>query len=122
MSMTESIDSRLLPAAEGAVAWLNQQQEVQFNLTGLVDSEAALAAIPGEPYELSLILCAGDLCQRKQVIVTPQTEGYTFDHVPERAAEIPALLDPPPGVRKAWLDTALSRHEFVLLLFYRGRW
>ena len=38
------------------------------------------------------------------------------------ARDIPPLLDPPEGVRRSWLDDELAKHEFVLLLFYRGLW
>jgi len=33
-----------------------------------------------------------------------------------------AELDPPPGARKAWLDDVISKHKFVVLVFYRGFW
>ena len=36
--------------------------------------------------------------------------------------EVPTLLDPPVGVRRTWLDDQLTKHDFILLLFYRGLW
>ena len=38
------------------------------------------------------------------------------------AGMILAWLDPPPGLRARWLDEQLEQHDFLLLLFYRGRW
>ena len=31
-------------------------------------------------------------------------------------------LDPPAGARAGWLEQAMGRHAFVVLLFYRGFW
>ena len=37
-------------------------------------------------------------------------------------AELRSELDPPPGARRGWLDSALAKHRFIVLVFYRGFW
>ena len=122
MEVLEEIPSPLLPAANAAVAWLNDTRGAQFRLTGLVDAEAALAAKPGDTVELGLVLCEGDLCLREQVRVTPRGDAFEVASIETEDRAIPALLDPPAGVRKTWLDDQLAKYNFILLLFYRGRW
>ena len=91
-------------------------------MTGLIDGESALAAAPGDAYELGLVLCDGDLCARAQVHILPDGDAYRFRFVEAQELAIPPLLDPPAGVRRQWLDEQLDKFDFILLLFYRGRW
>jgi hypothetical protein len=121
-SIEESIPPALRPQAEAALAWINETQGEAFELTGLVDYEQALSAQPDAGYELGLVLCDGEICAREQVRVQPSDDGYQFNLVEAAAREIPPLLDPPAGVRSAWLAGELAKHDFVLLLFYRGLW
>jgi len=96
----------------------------QLRLTGLT----AHARNPAN----SRVLCDGNSCDREQVLVTPVAgtpvagttvdSRYEFSLVAQAPREIPTLLDPPVGVRQNWLDTVLAKHDFVLLLFYRGLW
>ncbi len=122
MQTSVEIPSELQQPASEALAWINASQTRSYELTGLVDYEGALATESGMPYELGLVLCDGELCAREQVRVTPTAAGFEFSLVAAAAREIPPLLDPPEGVRRAWLDEAISKHKFVLLLFYRGLW
>ena len=69
-----------------------------------------------------LVLCDGELCSREQIRITGSDGKWEFDAVQVAAQEIPPLLDPPAGVRRTWLEARLGKFEFVLLLFYRGRW
>ncbi len=121
-NVVEDIPQQLRPAAEAALAWINRERGAQFELTGLVDPEEALARPPGEPMELGVVLCEGDRCLREQVRVVPGSDGFAVTAVEGDDTAIPALLDPPPGVRGTWLDEQLAKHSFILLLFYRGRW
>ncbi|MGI9327954.1 MAG: hypothetical protein ACR2PZ_22230, partial [Pseudomonadales bacterium] len=105
-----------------ALAWVNETQHSSYELTGLVDYEAGLAAKTGQGYEFGLILCDGEICAREQIRVEPTGDGFTFSRVAAAAQKIPPLLDPPEGIRKDWLASVLEKHEFVLLLFYRGLW
>ena len=52
----------------------------------------------------------------------PVGDGFRFSFVEAAVRDIPPLLDPPVGVRSQWLAGQLKKHEFVLLLFYRGLW
>ena len=121
-SVVEEIPERLQPAAEAALTWINARQDARFRITGLVDPEEALAGNPEEPLDLGLVLCDGDLCVREQVRVSAVGDGFEVSGIPAAAAEIPAHLDPPVGIRGEWLDQQLERHDFILLLYYRGLW
>ncbi len=116
------IPAGLEQPVQAAVSWINATQARSYELTGVVDHEQALAAQTGEPFELGLVLCDGELCAREQVRVTPSDVGYEFSFVEAAEGDIPPLLDPPESVRRAWLDEVIGKHEFVLLLFYRGLW
>ena len=122
MHIEESIPVELRPSAEAAVSWINKTQRHNYELTGVVDYAQALAADAGAGYELGLVLCDGEMCAREQVQVQPTADGYHFSLVEAGARDIPELLDPPAGVRQQWLAGELAKHEFVLLLFYRGLW
>ncbi len=123
MEPLEDLPPALRPPAEAALAWLNESRGTQYRLTGLVDTEDALAATPGSAVEFGLVLCEGDHCTREQVRVEPHGADFAVSAAaaPE-AALVPPLLDPPAGVRSGWLDEQLARYDFILLLFYRGRW
>ena len=114
--------AELKPAADAALAWINRERGANFRLTGLVDAESAMRKGAEQPMELGLVLCDGELCQREQVRIEPAEQGFLVSAVEAGTASIPALLDPPLGVRAGWLDDQLERHEFILLLFYRGLW
>ena len=126
------IPESLRAPATAALNWINSTRTQPSELTGLVDYESALQAAPGESFEMGLVLCDGNSCDREQVLVTPVAgtpiagttvdSRYEFSLVAQAPREIPTLLDPPVGVRQNWLDTVLAKHDFVLLLFYRGLW
>ena len=122
MQQDEIVPASLRPQAEAAVSWINETQGRTYELTGLVDYEAALRAEAGEAYELGLVLCDGEICAREQVRVAPSGDGFQFSFADAEEREIPPLLDPPEGVRSGWLDAELARHKFLVLLFYRGLW
>jgi hypothetical protein len=122
METQENIPEQLRTQVDAAVLWLNQQQIQDFEVTGLVDYQAALTAADGEPYELGLILCDGEICAREQIQIQPTNNGFDFNLVQATERDIPALLDPPEGIRARWLERQLAKHEFVVLLFYRGLW
>ncbi len=123
MHVATDIPSELRGPTAAAVRWLNAERGTAFELTGVVDSEAALAGhASDQPYELGLVLCDGELCAREQVRVESAGGDYQFRLVDAADPAIPPLLDPPQGVRSSWLHEQLGRYEFVLLLFYRGRW
>lgn len=120
--VVEEIPPALRPAAEAALAWINEERGTRFELTGLVDPDEALDGDASRPIELGLVLCEGDRCLREQVRVQRQGQGFRVSAVEADDAVIPAHLDPPPGVRKNWLDDQLAKHAFVVVLFYRGFW
>ena len=64
----------------------------------------------------------GEVCVREQVKVSLQKDGYTFNLVDSATPDIPPLLDPPEEIRSTWLTNILQKHEFIVLLFYRGLW
>ncbi len=122
MEKQQDIPTALRAPVNAALQWINEQENANFEVTGLVDIDSALAAHPGESFELGLVLCDGELCARQQLRFTPGNQGFTYSYTDQAEREIPPLLDPPMGVRSRWLDSVLQKHEFVLLLFYRGLW
>ena len=122
MQQAESIPASLRPQAEAAVSWINETQGRSYTLTGLVDYESALRAEAGEEYEFGLVLCDDEICAREQVRVGPSGDALQFSLVDAAEREIPPLLDPPEGIRSGWLEAAMARHKFMVLLFYRGLW
>ena len=124
-TVRETIPDALRRDVEAALAWFNRRQDVAFDVTGIMDPEAALEASGAR--ELRLILCGGDRCEQRSFRVAPNGDGYEvslLDDDPMAAADAqtPAELDPPPGARRGWLDQTLTQHAFVVLVFYRGFW
>lgn len=122
MDPISNIPKELRQPGEAAVKWLNEKNNNSFYLTGIVDYESALSTKTGEDYELGLVLCNGQVCVREQIKVSPQKSGYKFNFVYSSIPDIPPLLDPPEGIRSVWLANVLQKHDFVVLLFYRGLW
>ncbi len=124
-TVEETIPEALQPEVEAALAWFNQSEGVAFEVTGILDPQAALEASGSR--DLHLILCGGDRCERRSFRVTESVSGYDVAAVEDDPAlgtegQAPARLDPPPGARRGWLDRILSQHAFVVLVFYRGFW
>ncbi|MYF12982.1 MAG: hypothetical protein F4229_18750 [Gammaproteobacteria bacterium] len=120
--VAHEVPIELQPAADAALAWINRERGTNFRITGLVDAEEAVRRATEQPMELGLVLCDGELCQREQVRIEPTGHGFSISAVEAGEDSIPPLLDPPIGVRASWLDDQLDKHDFILLLFYRGLW
>ena len=122
MQLREDLPAAVLSPADGAVAWLNKERGTNFHLSGLADASNEAPTRIGDVVEFGLVLCDDDSCAREQVRVVKTSSGFDFSAVEIDDKIIPARLDPPLGLRARWLDEQLSKFEFVLLLFYRGRW
>ena len=120
MLAPEDIPEHLAPATQAALSWINQERASEYSLTGVVGADDLESA--DEPFEFGLVLCDGEICAREQIRVIPDGDAYQFNFADEAEPDIPPLLDPPVGVRREWLDKQLGRHEFVVLLYYRGLW
>lgn len=123
--VSETIPEALQPRVDAAVAWFNASSEsadTEFEVTGILDPEASLAGSD----ELRLVLCGGDRCEQRSFRVSGAAEAWQIDFAEVAASaqggKPQAELDPPPGPRLRWLDDKLARHDFVVLLFYRGFW
>jgi hypothetical protein len=121
MQVVEEIPEALRPEVDAALAWLNAEQRRSFKLTGVVDPEVAERS-GSAPHDLTLILCDGDLCVREQVRVRVAGGGFEISRADAARKDPPAELDPLPGARNGWLEGALAKHAFVVLVFYRGFW
>ena len=121
MEPVEHIPEALREPVEAARNWLNSAQGSTFDVTGLIDYEAAMKAGPEDSFELGMILCDGQICKREKILFVPEQGNYRFN-IQQPDFEMPAELDPPRGLRAVWLDKILAGQEFLLLLFYRGRW
>ncbi len=120
----ETIPEDLRDEVEASRAWFTEREGIPFEVTGILDPERALSE-PGAK-ELRLVLCGGDRCEQRSFRVTTTEGGVDVALVGDETEQAPgapqAELDPPPGARRGWLDAALSRHAFVVLVFYRGFW
>jgi hypothetical protein len=121
MQVVEEISEALRPEVHAALSWLNAEQGRCFKLTGVIDPEAAEKS-GSAAHDLTLILCDGDLCVREQVRVRSGSGGFEISRADAQRGDPPAELDPLPGVRTGWLEGALAKHAFVVLVFYRGFW
>jgi len=125
-NVSETIPEALQPEVDAALAWFNQAQGGEFEVTGILDADRSVAE--NEPRELRLVLCGGDTCQQRSFRLTKTAEGFDIAYAdaeapgPDGSTELQSELDPPPGPRRGWLDSVLGRHPFVVLLFYRGFW
>lgn len=124
-NVVEEIPVAIRAEVDAALAWLNAERGSSFRVTGIVDPEDTLTRRkPDGPIDLGLVLCQGDLCVREFVRVQKLRDAFECSAIPDAtpSQDLPAHLDPPAGVRKGWLDEQLSKHAFVVLLFYRGFW
>jgi hypothetical protein len=124
-TVVEQIPDVLKADAEAAVAWLNAERGADFHLTGLIDPEHAVstrAADADAALDLGLVLCQDEQCRRERVRIEPNGDGFRVSSLEESVASTDPTTDPPAGVRSGWLDEQLSRHAFVVLVFYRGFW
>lgn len=127
--MDAKIPHELQDVAAAALLWFNRRQgdgnngQVgQFEITAIVDFEHALNANPEEMLEFGLVLCDGEICDKAQFRCLPDAGGWNFSLIDNHSGGVPPLLDPPVGLRENWLDQVMAKHEFVVLLFYRGLW
>lgn len=124
--VSEVIPESLQPEVDAALAWFNGSQTDTFEVTGIIDVDLTLAT--STPRELRLVLCGGDTCQQRSFRVSSSSSGFEIAHSDTDATEssgsteLQSELDPPPGPRRGWLDSVLSQHAFVVLVFYRGFW
>lgn len=123
-TVSETIPETLQPEVNAAIDWFNSEQADAFEVTGIVDAELSLEA--NEPRKLQLVLCGGGTCQQRSFLVSASDDGFKVSfseaETPTDPSERQAELDPPPGARREWLESALNKHNFVVLVFYRGFW
>jgi len=121
----EQVPEGLRPEVDAAVGWFSEREGNEFQVTGILDPDAAVGTTG--PRELRLVLCAGDRCEQRSFRVSPVNDGYDValvdgGGIATAGGPPPAKLDPPPGALRGWLDRGLSEHAFVVLVFYRGFW
>lgn len=121
-TVVEEIPVHLQPAADAALSWINNERGANYKLTGLVDPDLDWRPGEGQPTELGLVLCENDMCAREQVRIQKHGDVFQIAEVELGEPKIPAHLDPPEGVRGHWIEDQLSKHAFVVLVFYRGFW
>jgi hypothetical protein len=124
-NVVEAIPSELRPEVEAALAFINAERGGDFRVTGIVDPDDALKRRSAEAgFDLSLVLCQGDLCLKEQVRISRDGEEIHCALPTSTASndDPPAHLDPPVGTRVGWLGEQLEKYAFVVLVFYRGFW
>ena len=120
--MEVDIPQRLQVPVAKALAWFNERNDSCFEVSGIVESESDLSANSPDYLEFGMVLCDGEICDKVHIRCVSDGEEFNFSLIEGRSGDIPASLDPPSGVRNRWLDKVLEKHQFVLLLFYRGLW
>lgn len=119
-TVSETIPDHLTDRVDAALAWWNAEQDVVFEVTGIVDPDDG-------GRDLRLVLCGGDRCEQRSFRLDGERDAWSISLVddesaaPTDAAVVPEL-DPPPGARREWLARNIEQHEFVVLVFYRGFW
>ena len=126
-TVSETIPAALQADVDAALAWFNREQPIPFEVTGILDADAALGT--DMPRELRLVLCGGDRCEQRSFRVASNERGEPevgfldeADVSVSGSTTDQAELDPPPGARRSWLDRTLDRHDLTVILFYRGFW
>jgi hypothetical protein len=130
LRVEEKIPEPFAAETEAARVWFTNERGTEFKLAGIVNPDDVLASDSATgAREFQLILCGSqagqDVCLRERFEVRRARDGFDVTHLEEPGQEIgsPApTLDPPAGVRAAWLDDVLAKHSFVVLVFYRGFW
>ena len=92
-------------------------------VTGIVDAEDSFASTD-EKRASPRTLRRRHVASKRNLTLLRSGDSFTvsFADEPPIANGTQAELDPPPGARKAWLDDVISKHKFVVLVFYRGFW
>lgn len=121
-NIVEDIPTTLQPAADAALAWINEERGAEFKLTGLVDPDPNWNPDSGDATELGLVLCENDMCSREQVRLQKHGDAFQVAAIEAEDNVIPPHLDPPAGVRASWLDEQMAKHGFIVVVFYRGFW
>ena len=123
-TVKDTIPEHLAEDARAALRWWNADQDLPFEVTGIIDPDSAVSE---NARELRLVLCGGDRCEQRTFRVEGGPEARSVSLIEEKTSTagdggLVPELDPPPGARRGWLARALDRHAFVVLVFYRGFW
>ena len=89
MLFKEDIPKDLQIALDGAVDWINVKYETNFELTGLADTKTP--ADVETPFELGVVLCDGEICDRKQIRFQPSAAGFEFSVLDLAEPSVPDL-------------------------------
>ena len=125
-TVEETVPAVLQPEVDAALTWFNEQQDITFKVTGIIDAEAAIQQTGGR--QLRLILCGGDRCEQHTFLALSRSDGVDvrFADVQEGLDKSSyandARLDPPPGALRNWVERTLAQNSFTLIIFYRGLW
>ena len=116
-TVLETIPDHLQGDVNAALAWFNLQQGEAYEVTGIVDPPATEVG----SQELRLVLCGAGMCRQETFLVNAAEVTWLGARETNGEGDV-AELDPPPGALRNWIDEVSARHEFVVLLFYRGFW
>ncbi len=116
-TVLDNVPEHLQHDVDAALHWFNAHEGDTFEVTGIVDPPEAGVA----DRELRLVLCGAGMCRQETFRVEASGVTWLADEAAGDAGAV-AELDPPPGALRGWLDEVSARHEFVVLLFYRGFW
>ena len=118
----ETIPSHLQSHVDAALGRFHAQNDGDYEVTGIVDPPSVET---GEGFQLRLVLCGEGMCRQENFQFSAEVPLENVIWLGAEASDTAqgvAELDPPPGALRRWIDTVTQRHDFVLLLFYRGYW
>ena len=123
METDNSIPESIAPVANSALRWINDEQGNNFELTGVVDyPSASQHQIQVKPTSWAWCCATVKYALANKLRWSSMRGSLRLAGLRRGHGDIPPLLDPPVGLRASWLDEQLAKFEFILLLFYRGRW
>lgn len=117
-TVLENIPEHLQHDVGLALDWFNTREGDFFEVTGIVDPPPTA----GAAHDLRLVLCGAGTCRQETFQVNAAAKHVQWLGDDSAAANGVAELDPPPGPMRQWIDQVCERHNFVVLLFYRGFW
>ncbi|NRB62265.1 MAG: redoxin domain-containing protein [Saprospiraceae bacterium] len=128
--VVQPVPQALAAEVEAARAWFSKKEGTEFKVTGIVDPEKIATKESADASRvMQLILCGNqdghDVCLRVPFTISHSGTRFEVQQLPDITPGVssPApLLDPPPQTRKGWLDRVMVKHDFIVLVFYRGFW
>ena len=91
-TVRDTIPDHLQAEVDAAVAWWNADQDVAFDVTGIIDPTEGPASAEGR--ELRLVLCGGDRCEQRSFHVAGNAGDWAVALVEDTPPPTDAAIVP----------------------------